>query len=350
MLAEQLDLSRTTVSIILNDAPLAKTFPAETRRRVLDTARALGYRPNYFARSLTSRRSYLVGVIAPDFGNGYDAALLSGVERRLLNTEYTYLVSSHLWAPSLLERNVQILRDRGAEGLLLINTCLTEPIDIPIVSISSNRSPGLTTRISIDNALGVKCAIEYLADLGHRKIAFFKGHEGSGDTEERWDAVVSNCRKLGLRVDPELTVELERLEATGTRSVEEGRVAVEKLLRRGHAFTALLAFNDLSAFGAMSGLRKAGYRVPEDVSVMGFDDIEFSSIVEPPLTTVRQPLHEMGARAAQLLLRRIEGSGSVVKNLRIHPQLIVRESTCAPPAGPSKKVTKPEKRSRSGSR
>lgn len=339
-LAEHLRLSRTTVSIILNDTPLARTFPPETRDRVLDMARTLGYRPNYFARSLTSRRTYLIGVIAPDFGNGYDAALLSGVERRLLTTDYTYFVSSHLWSSALLERNVQMLRDRGAEGLLLINTTLAEAVDIPIVTICSNRSPGSSTRISIDNGAGIKRALEYLVGLGHRKIAFFKGHEGSGDTEERWNAVLANCAKLGIAVTPELTVQLERLDATATRSVEEGRVAMEVLIRRGLPFTALLAFNDLSAFGAMSGLRKAGRRVPEDVSVMGFDDIEFSSIVDPPLTTVRQPLHDMGGKAADLLVRKIEGNASTVKNLQIRPQLIVRDSTCPPPAASRKKATK----------
>src|SRR5580698_9062210 len=106
-LAENLGLSRTTISMILNDVPEATRFPEETRRRVVESAKKLAYRPNYFARSLGRRRSYLIGVIAPDFGNGYEAALLSGFERRLLNTGYSSFVSNHFWSPSLLERHVE---------------------------------------------------------------------------------------------------------------------------------------------------------------------------------------------------------------------------------------------------
>ena len=108
-LAEHLGLSRTTVSMILNDVPEATRFPEETRQRVVESAKKLGYRPNYFARSLGRKHTYLIGVVAPDFGNGFEAAVLSGFERRLLNTEYTSLVATHLWSPELLEYQVQNL-------------------------------------------------------------------------------------------------------------------------------------------------------------------------------------------------------------------------------------------------
>jgi len=164
--------------------------------------------------------------------------------------------------------------------------------------------------------------------LGHREIAFIKGPEGSGDTQERWNAVLSTCKALGVRVDPRLTIQLKRLEPE-THQTEEGRVAAEDLLRRGKRFTALVAFNDISALGAMAALREAGHQVPEDVSVMGFDDIEFASIVFPALTTIRQPLQEMGATAAELLLRKLAKDESV-QNIRVRPELIVRASTCPP--------------------
>src|SRR5580692_5668667 len=112
-LAENLGLSRTTISMILNDVPEATRFPEETRRRVVESAKNLGYRPNYFARSLGRRRSYLIGVVAPDFGNGFEAGVLSGFERRLLNTGYTSFVSNHFWSPPVLQRHVETLRDRG---------------------------------------------------------------------------------------------------------------------------------------------------------------------------------------------------------------------------------------------
>jgi LacI family transcriptional regulator len=328
-LAEHLRLSRTTISTILSGVPEAARFPEETRQRVVESAKRLGYRPNYFARSLGRKRSYLIGVIAPDFGNGFEAAVLSGFQRRLLNTEYTSFVSTHLWSPSLLQRHIETLCDRGAEGLLLINSTPNVSPGIPAVTICTDRSPKWSTRVSIDNAFGIGKAINHLVSLGHRKIAFIKGPEESGDTEERWDAVLATCKKLGIRTDRGLTVQLERLEPSGTRHAEEGRIAAQDLLRRDRPFTALVAFNDISALGAMTALREAGYRVPEDISVMGFDDIEFAGIAYPPLTTIRQPLQEMGATAAELLIRKLASNESV-KNIRVRPELIVRSSTCPP--------------------
>jgi len=325
-LAEHLGLSRTTISMILNDVPEATRFPAETRQRVVESAKNLGYRPNYFARSLGSRRTYLIGVVAPDFGNGYEGALLSGFGRRLLNTGYTSFVSNHFWSPSILKRHIETLRDRGAEGLLLIDSTPSESPGIPAVTICTDRSPKWSTQISIDNAFGIWEAINHLAGLGHREIAFIKGPEGNGDTEDRWNAVLASCKKLGIRVDARLTVQLERLE----RHAEEGRIAAQKLLRPGKRFTALVAYNDISALSAMTALREAGHKVPEDVSVMGFDDIEFASIVHPPLTTIRQPLHEMGATAAELLIRKFANDESV-RNICVRPELVVRSSTCPPP-------------------
>jgi DNA-binding LacI/PurR family transcriptional regulator len=335
-LAEHLGLSRTTLSMILNDVPEAARFPEATRRRVVESAKQLGYRPNYFARSLGKKRSYLIGVIAPDFGNGFEAAVLSGFERRLLNTGYTSFVSTHLWSLSLLQRHIETLRDRGAEALLLINSTPKEAPGIPAVTICSERSPAWSTRVSIDNAYGIEATFNHLVGLGHSDIAFIKGSEGSGDTGDRWKAVLAACKKFGVRVDPRLTVQLERLAPPGTRHVEEGRVAAEDLLRRGKRFTALVAFNDISALGAMSALREAGRKVPEDVSVVGFDDIEFAGIAFPPLTTVRQPLHDMGATAAELLLSKLANDDNV-RNIRVRPELIVRSSTCALPSSGEKR-------------
>lgn len=328
-LAAHLGLSRTTLSMILNDVPDATRFPEETRRRVVESAKEIGYRPNYFARSLGKKRSYLIGVIAPDLGDGYEAALLGGFQRRLLDTGYTSLVSNHFWFPGLLERNIETLCDRGVEGLFLIDSTPAEYPGVPTVMICTSRSPIWCTRVSIDNVFGIRQTLQHLAGIGHKKIAFIKGPSHGGDTVDRWNAVLATCKELGVRVDPRLMVQLERLDPTGLRHPEEGRIATQKLLERGVHFTALVAYNDISALGAMSALREAGRRVPEDVSVIGFDDIEFAGIVYPPLTTVRQPLREMGATAAEVLIRKIENS-ETVENISIRTELILRSSTCPP--------------------
>jgi len=329
-LAEHLGLSRTTISMILNDVPEATRFPEETRRRVVESAKKLGYRPNYFARSLGRKRSYLIGVIASDVANGYDAALLGGFQRHLLDTGYTCFISNHFWSPSLLQRNVETLCDRGAEGMLLIDSTPSEAPGIPSVTICTSSSPIWSTRVSIDNTFGIRETIRHLSGLGHKEIAFIKGPEGSGDTEARWTAVLAVCQDLGVRIDSRLTVQLERLEPNGTGHPEDGRIAAQKLLSRGRRFTALATYNDISALGAMAALREAGCRVPEDVSVMGFDDIEFASVAYPPLTTIRQPLREMGATAAEVLIRKIE-KNVAVDNISVRPELVVRSSTCPPP-------------------
>jgi DNA-binding LacI/PurR family transcriptional regulator len=338
-LAEHLGLSRTTISMILNDVPEATRFPDETRRRVTESAKKFGYRPNYFARSLGKKRSYLIGVIASDFGNGYDAALLGGFERHLLNTGYTSFISNHFWSAPLLQRHIETLCDRGAEGLLLIDSTPTQSPGIPAVAICTSRSPIWSTRVSIDNTFGIRESIIHLTRLGHKEIAFIKGPEGSGDTEARWDAVLAVCQDLGVQIDPRLTIQLERLEPTGTSNPEEGRIATQQLLGRGRRFTALATYNDISAFGAMAALREVGCRVPEDVSVMGFDDIEFASISYPPLTTIRQPLREMGATAAEVLIRKIEKNESI-EDISVRPELVVRSSTCPPSLDRQKKTAK----------
>jgi DNA-binding LacI/PurR family transcriptional regulator len=197
------------------------------------------------------------------------------------------------------------------------------------VTICTDRSPKWSTRVSIDNAFRIGKAIHHLVSLGHREIAFIKGPEEGGDTGERWNAVLATCKKLGLRVNPRLTAQLERLDPPGARHAEEGRIAAQNLLRGGRPFTALVAFNDISALGAMTALREAGHKVPEDISVMGFDDLEFASIAYPPLTTIRQPMQEMGVTAAELLIRKLANDESV-QNIRVRPELIVRSSTCPP--------------------
>ena len=328
-LSEHLGLSRTTISLVLNDAPLAQRISADTKKRVLEAAEKLGYRPNYFARSLSGRRSRMIGVLAPDFGHGYDAMILGGMEHRLLSSEYMYFVSSHLWSTKVLNRSLEALIERGAEGLLLVNTTLPTEIRLPVVGIGSIASAAGAALISIDNAHGMRLAIEHLVELGHRKIALLKGHEHSSDTESRYESAISSAAALNVPIRPELCVQLERIGAEGMLSIDEGYVAASKLLRKKIPFTALLCFNDMSACGALHAIRDAGLRVPEDISVVGFDDIPTAKIVYPPLTTIRQPLREMGELAAETLLALIE-QHVPAQSVCVQPELVVRRSTGTP--------------------
>ena len=336
-LAKHLGLSSTTISLVLNDAPLAQRISVETRERVLAAAKKYSYRPNYFARSLSGKRSRMIGVLAPDFGDGYDSLLLTGIEHRMLNDGYMYFVSSHLWSPDVLRRSLDALVERGAEGLLLVNTTLPTEIGLPTVGIGSMSTVANTALISIDNAYGMHLAFQHLAELGHTRIALLKGHEHSSDTEKRWQGGLDAAAAFGIDLPTELTVQLERLSAEGILGIDDGYVATTKLLERGVPFTALVCFNDMSACGAIRAIRDAGLRVPEDRSVVGFDDIAIARVVHPTLTTVRQPLRDMGDQAAETLIRAIEQKTSQL-DVCMRPELVVRQSTTRPSVAGSKRA------------
>lgn len=326
-LAEHLGLSRSTISLVLNQAPLAQRLSAQTRERVLQAAQELGYQPNYFARSLSGKRSKVIGVLAPDFGDGYDSMLLSGIERKLLSAGYVYFVSSHLWSQVYLRRSLDMLLERGAEGFILVNTRAPRDLGVPTIGIGPVSKNHNVSSIRIDNQHGMRLAVQHLVELGHTHIAFLKGHEGSSDTEERLQGFRAACQSLGMRWRPTLSVQLDRIGAEGIFGVEEGHVAMRKLLRTGKRFTAVVCFNDMSACGAVRALREAGLEVPTEVSVVGFDDLSLAQLVQPALTTIRQPLRAMGEQAATRLLEAIETGQPPLQDVCLTPELIVRGST-----------------------
>jgi len=261
----------------------------------------------------------------PEISEGYAALVMSGIEDHLLEEGYFYFVVSHRHRADLILEYPRLLQQRAVEGLIAVDTTCQKGALIPVVAVSGHREVEGVTNIVLDHALAAKLAIEHLAQLGHRKIAFLKGQEFSSDTEIRWEAELGAAKELGLEINERLVAQLD----SGSPSPEVGYGVTRKLLATGEAFTALFAFNDISAIGAIRALREAGRRVPEDVSVVGFDDIQSAAFQNPALTTVRQPLREMGVIAAQILLRRINASAKTPypKTVTVEPELIVREST-----------------------
>jgi LacI family transcriptional regulator, galactose operon repressor len=328
-LAEYLKLSPATVSVVINDSPAAKAIPKHTKDRVLQAARKLEYRPNFFARSLSLKRGFMVGVLVPEISEGYAASIMSGIEDHLLREGYFYFVASHRGQPDLIQEYPRMLIDRAVEGVILLNTPVVQVLPVPAVSISGHQRVRGVTNIAVDNRKATFAALEHLVQLGHKQIAFFKGHPGSADTEYRWKGIVRAAASLGIEIRRELTVQLQRGAAHPGPSVpEEGYVYAQQLLATGQPFTALFAFNDISAIGAMRAFRDAGLRVPDDISVVGFDDIQAASYLMPRLTTVRQPLRQMGELAAKQLLQRIaNGNGRAPQAISLEPELVVREST-----------------------
>jgi LacI family transcriptional regulator len=324
-LAEHLGLSPATVSLVINRSPAAKSIPHRTQERIRLAARELNYRPNFMARSLRAQRSFTVGVVVPEISEGYAALVMSGIEDHLLEEGYFYFVVSHRHRTDLIEEYPRLLQQRAVEGLIAVDTACQKGVQIPVVSVSGHREVEGVTNIVLDHALAAQLALEHLAKLGHRRIAFIKGQEFSSDTEVRWQSVQGAARKLGVEINQQLVGQLEG----ESGSPELGYQVTKKLLTSGERFTALFAFNDISAIGAIRALREAGRAVPEDVSVAGFDDIQSAAFQNPALTTVRQPLREMGVIAAETLLRRINAPAKAPypKAITVEPELIVREST-----------------------
>lgn len=329
-LSEYLRLSPATVSIVINDSPAAKAIPERTKSRILRAAQKLDYRANFFARSLSLKRGYTIGILLPELSEGYASAILSGIEDELLKRGYFYFVASHRGRSALIEKYPRMLIDRAVEGIILVNTPLKHPLSVPSVSISGHRKVKGVVNVGVDNAKGAFLAMEHIVKLGHREIAFFKGHPGSADTEYRWQGVRHAASQLGIRIRPQLTLQLQHgATHPGPSLPEEGYENAQKLLATGRQFSALVAFNDISAIGAMRAFRDAGLRVPEDISVVGFDDIHGAAYLSPRLTTVRQPLNQMGEIAAdQLLSRIVNGTKSGAQQVSVEPELVVRESTC----------------------
>jgi LacI family transcriptional regulator len=324
-LAEHLGLSVATVSLVMNRSPAAKSIPQQTQQRVRAAARELNYRPNAMARMLRQRRTFTIGVLVPEISEGYAALVLSGIEDHLLQEGYFYFVASHRHKTDLIEEYPRVLQQRGVEGLIFVDSPYDSGASVPAVAISGHRHVEGVTNITLNHTRAAHLALEYLAKEGHKKIAFIKGQAFSSDTEVRWKAVRAAAQSLEIAIDEELVVQLESELPTSQPGYEMGR----RLLGSMRPFTALLSFNDISAIGAIRALREAGRRVPEDVSVVGFDDIQSAAYQNPSLTTIRQPLREMGVTAAETLLKRINGGPKedYPKNIVMEPELVKRESS-----------------------
>jgi DNA-binding LacI/PurR family transcriptional regulator len=322
-IAEQLGLTPGTVSAALNNSAAARSIPAHTKQRILDAARELNYRPNFFARTLRLQRTFTIGVIAAEIGDAYGSQVINGIEQYLQQRNYFFLTVVHRHDPKLLATYSQLLLSRGVEGLITVDTSVSEVPPIPTVAVAGHRPVAGVTNIVLDHNKAARLALAHLKDLGHKEIAFLKGQPLSSDSASRWSAICEVAQELKIRLRPELTVQIEGTDS----SPSIGYPAGKELLARGQPFTALFAYNDISAIGSIGALREAGFHVPEDVSVVGFDDIPGMGFANPALSTVRQPLIRMGQIAAQTVVDQIEGRGEYVPEIAIEPEFVVRSST-----------------------
>jgi LacI family transcriptional regulator len=323
-------VSPATVSNVLANKPYVKE---QTRQLVLQKVAELGYRASRAAQSLRTGRSWSVGLIIGDISNPYVAEIVRGVEevlwaRRnnliLCNTEFD-ADRKMAYASSLLDQHV--------EGLILVSQSFSEDevralnlSDVPVVTVNRACEALKSDQVGIDGAGGIRAAVQYLAQLGHKRIAFVKGAASSPSADERYMAYMKAVRAHKLAIDSALVVQ-------GDYSMESGSIAVRELWARDAAPTAIVAANDLMAIGALGALKEMNIDVPREVSVIGFDDIFLSNHPLVRLTTVHYSKRDIGANAARLLMRRVEGErGDGPRIVTLDTSLIVRGTTAPPPA------------------
>ena len=328
MVAERVGLTKGICSAVLNKSAASRSVPTHTQERILAAARELNYRPSFHARNLGTKRTYMIGVVVQEIGDFYSSPIINGIEQYLRQKDYFFLTVAHRHDPKLLENYSHLLLDRGVEGFITIDTIMNSALPLPTVAVPGHLRLKDVTNIALNHRTGAWLALNHLLKLGHTDIAFMKGAKVSPDSEDRWNCICEVAGELGIRMPAERVVALDSDDATP----QLGYPFAKELLGRKQPFTALFAYNDISAIGSIRAFQEAGLHVPKDVSVVGFDDIRIAVHNNPGLTTIRQPLEKMGQIAADALLTRIEDRGDWIPKIAVEPELIVRDSTGPAPA------------------
>ena len=328
--------SITTVSMVLNNGPGGDRISQRTRTRIWEVARKLGYRPNLHARSLRSNRSQTLGVMVFDLTDPYCTQILRGIQNHIRASGLFPIVTDLQDDRTQFEPCLDMLVGRRVEGVIAIanplyldSKLLSEFSErhIPAVVIGRELANVAVSSVIVDNAAGTRMALQHLYSLGHNKIAFIKGPAMLVDSQQRWQGLENFAREAGLKLDSRLILQIQSRDSTFPEAYE----LTEGLLRRGLEFTALVAFDDLTACAAIRALTKAGKRVPKDCSVVGFDDIPSAAFYNPPLTTVEQQLEMQGSLGAEIIEELIRAAAEKrpvqAKHRKVTPKLIVREST-----------------------
>ncbi|WP_035882608.1 LacI family DNA-binding transcriptional regulator [Cupriavidus metallidurans] len=329
-LAAEIDVHYSTVSRVMN--PATRHLVAdEVAARILQLAEQRGFRPNRIAAGLRTQRSGLVGVVLPDIANPVFPPILAGIESVLARDGYVPIVVN-AGADKLRQRFViDQLMGRQVEGLVLATAERDDPIldyclklSIPVVMVNRGEPTGCASCVVSDGLLAMRLTVDHLVKLGHRRIGHIAGPETTSTGQQRREGFLQAVKRHRLRRDDYAVVE------AASYSREAGREACAELFQSLPGLTAIAAGNDLVAMGCYDYLREHGIRCPDDVSVVGHNDMPFVDALTPPLTTIRIAVHEMGEQAATLLLRKIGKPEAPVVSVLLTPELVVRGSTAVP--------------------
>ncbi|HYM50490.1 MAG TPA: LacI family DNA-binding transcriptional regulator [Candidatus Limnocylindrales bacterium] len=327
-LAERAQVHPSTVSRVANNDPGLRVSPA-TRARIEALLRETEYRPNGVARGLKMRQSFVLAVVIPDVTNPFFAALFRGIEDGAAPRGYNVLLCNTDGSPERQRSHLQSLHARRVDGIILASTYLKDPSvrwlrreRLPYALVNRYSDEAEDPFVGSDDLLGGRLATEHLLSLGHRRIAHLCGQAAVSTGVLRRRGYLAAMAAAGIDADPRLIVESGFTEEGGIR-------ATERLLAQPEPPSAIFAVTDMTAVGACTTIRRWGLRIPEDVAIVGYNDIPLSSRLLPGLTTVRVPIHEVGTVAATLLIEQIEGRVASRRRVVFNPELVVRGSTVA---------------------
>jgi LacI family transcriptional regulator len=319
-IAEKANVSKSTVSRVIKDRD---GVVEEKRTAVLDAIAELDYQPNLFARGLAGGQTMAIGVLTQNITSPHNDALLRGVLQGLNGTGYSPIFADGYWQAEKEREAIQILLARQVDGLIVLGgeisgtflQQVSETVPLVIVGRCLEELPEYC--LHVDNFVGAYKATKYLIEMGHQRIAYITGRLDHPDGLNRREGYLQALRDAHLEIDDNLIVEGNFMEQSGV-------VAMEMLFNRGRSFSAIFTGNDQMAFGVRLALFRRGIRVPDDISIMGFDDQHGSAFMTPPLTTVRQPVLRMGKAAAQAMIHLVKGETFEWPTLPI--DLIIRET------------------------
>jgi LacI family transcriptional regulator len=323
-IAKRARVSTATVSRTLNQNGPVR---AETARRVWRVAEELNYFPNSHARALVSGRSRLLGLIVSDITNPFFPELVRRFESLAMERQYDLILTSTDYQTERMTVCLRRMLERKVDGVALMTSEMDEGLieelsrrGVPLVFMDVGQVGPRMSHVAMDYAGGIRQAVDHIVGLGHRRIAFISGPLELKSARTRRDAFIARMRKHSLAVDKALVRE-------ATHTAEGGQQAMEALLKVSRRPTAVVCSNDWTAIGALHAIDAARLRVPEDISVVGFDDIPLASYTRPPLTTVRMSAAEIGSTAFDALFHLIDGKDRKGTLLHVPTKLIVREST-----------------------
>jgi DNA-binding LacI/PurR family transcriptional regulator len=328
-IARAANVSHSTVSRALRNSPLVN---AETADRIRRIAAESNFRVSAVGRSLATGRTYSIGVVVSSIADPFVAEVVSGIEETANARGYSVILATSRADPDQEMKVVQTFEERRVDGLLLTASRVGAPypallaeMKIPIVVINNQQTGNSAYSVVVDNVAASHAAVRFLIQLGHRRIGFVGDRFGFQSNVARHDGYRQCLASHGIPYRPDLVV-------MGESNPEGGMHAMDQLLALPGPPTAVFCYNDMTALGVLTSIRQHGLRVPDDISVVGFDDIVVASYTQPPLTTVRQPKQLIGRIATETLLNLLAGSQTETSR-KFQGELIVRESTAPPPGG-----------------